>query len=653
MPPSLQRRASVHAAAALAFLAITATWVSSIVLYPASVIPGRWPADNLLFVWNMWWARFALTHEGMSLLQTPLLLVPLVADLTLHTNTLLVSILGAPSSDPVVAQNIVIIVNLLLNFLCAYALAYRQTSDWRAGIFAALAFGWAPFVSAHLEGHFNLLGAWVLPLCALAAVPLRERRGAFGSARLGICLAVAVYMDYYLAIYAIILSACILTAGCVSFTKPERAWRAVKPIVAILLALLTLDALVLAWVLTTNGGTVSLFGFKASVRGIANPLAIGWIVLLAVALLMASSHARPRWHTDVLRKAIAPSLMSSAVLVLAVLPLLWHGVALWWSGGYVTQHYRWRSTPAGIDIMTLVLGNPFSQLYGAAATRWYQELGVDLVEHVGWMSPTVLALAAVGLYTSKGGAARVWIAPLVLFGLWSLGPYVYAAGHATTLWLPAVLLRWIPIVNNARIPARAIVVVYLLVATLGAHGLSHLLRSRRRVWLAWVLVALTVADLVPAAPAVLAVERPSVYATLKAQPPGAVCELPFGLRDGFGEIGQFNPRSMFFQTIHEHALVGGFVARLPRGVTERYAALPVIGALLELSAGGPLPSTMPTRQDAAEVLNQLGIRFVVMNHHTAPMNLKVYVEQVLPIRAIANDATRTLFVVERPESVSK
>jgi hypothetical protein len=85
-------------------------------------------------------------------------------------------------------------------------------------------------------------------------------------------------------------------------------------------------------------------------------------------------------------------------------------------------------------------------------------------------------------------------------------------------------------------------------------------------------------------------------------------------------------------------------------VAERYAALPVIGALLELSAGGPLPSTMPTRQDAAEVLNRLGIRFVVVNQHTAPMNLKVYVEQVLPIRAIANDATRTLFVVERPES---
>jgi hypothetical protein len=485
-----------------------------------------------------------------------------------------------------------------------------------------------------------------LPLCALAALAVGERRGAFGAARLGICLAVAAYMDYYLAIYGIILSGCLLTAGCVTFTKPERGWRGVKPLVAILIALLTLDAAILTWVLATNGGTLSVFGLKASVRGIENPVAIAWILLLAVTLVTASSRARPRWHTNVLRRAIQPSLVSSAVLVLALLPLLWHAVALWWSGDYVTQRYLWRSAPAGVDITTLFLGNPFSQLYGDAATRWYHELGVGLVENVGWMSPAVLVLAAVGLSTSKVGTARVWIAPLVVFGVWSLGPYVYAANHATTLWLPPVFVRWIPIVNNARIPARAVVVVYLVMALLSAHGLSSLLRSRRP-WLAWVLAALAVADLLPAAPAVFVIERPSIYATLKAQGSGAVCELPFGLRDGFGEIGQLDPRSMFFQTIHEHALVGGFVARLPRGVAERYEALPVVGALLELSAGGPLPSAMPTRQEAAEVLNRLGIRFIVVNNTTAPMNLKMYVGRVLPIHAIASDAERTLYVVER------
>jgi hypothetical protein len=642
MPP---RRAFVHVAATAAFVAITATWVRGILLHPASLLPGV-AGDNMVFVWNMWWARFALSHEGMSLLRTPLLLFPFGADLTLHTNTLLASVFGAPIADPVVAQNIMIFVNLLLNFVCAYALAFRQTSDWRAAIFAALVFGWAPFLSAHLAGHFNLLGTWVLPLCALAAVRLRAVRGTVGSAQLGICLAIAAYMDYYLAIYAIVLSVCVLTAGRVSFTKPARAWRAVKPITVVLLVLLAIDTVVLLWVLTTSGGTVSLLGVKASVRGTENPAAIAWIVLLAVALLTASSYARPVWHLDVLRAAVPPMLVSSAVFVLAIMPLFWHGIGLWWSGDYVTQRYMWRSAPPGIDITTLVLGNPFSQLYGSAAARWYQQLGVGLVENVGWISPTALFFAAVGLYTSKDGAARVWIAALILFGLWCLGPYVYVAGHATTLWLPAVLLRWIPIINNARIPARAIVVVYLVLAVLGAHGLSHMLRSRRHLLLAWVLVALTVADLIPAAPAVAAVERPSIYSTLKAQPPGAVCELPFGLRDGFGEIGQLDPRSMFFQTIHEHALVGGFVARLPRDVAERYAALPIVGALLQLSAGGPLPAVMPTQEQAAEILNRLGIRFIVLSR-TAPPNLKMYVAQVLPLRSIASDDERTLYMVDR------
>jgi hypothetical protein len=650
---SIPRRAVLHAAASLFFLAITATWVSSIIAHPAELLPGA-AGDNLVFVWNMWWARFALTHEGASLLWTPLLLFPFGADLTLHTNTLLPSVLASPLSDPVVAQNVVIVFNLFLNFVCAYALAFRQTSDWRASIFAGLAFGWAPFFSARLSGHFNLLGAWVLPLCGLAALAVRERPRTLRAAWLGVCLAAAAYMDYYFAIYATALAACLLTHGLVTITNAEAGTRGVKPVIAIVLALLAIDAAILSWVLTTGGGTVSMLGVHASVRGIENPIAIGWLLLIALALVVGRSKARTQWQLYVLRAAIRPTLVSGAVFMLCLLPLSWHAVALWRSGGYATQRYLWRSAPAGIDVSTLFLGNPFSFAYGQTASRWYGKLGVDLVESVAWMSPAVVILAGVGLYRStRGNSMRVWIAPLVLFGMWSLGPYLYAAGHATTMWLPAVLLRWAPIINNARIPTRGIVVVYLVVAILGAAGLSYLLRSRRQL-LAWSLAAVALADLIPAAPAVHFVGRPSIYTVLKAQPSGAVCELPFGLRDGFGEIGRLDPRSMFFQTIHEHALVGGFVARLPPGAADRYLKLPVLGTLIALSAGEPLPSAIPTRQEAREAFEKLGIRYLMLNQTTAPPSLKQYV-QALPLRVVAADVERTLFAVEgsHPEGPPK
>lgn len=67
------------------------------------------------------------------------------------------------------AQNAWILAHLFLNFVCAYALAWRTFNDRVAASVAAVVFGFSPYLSAHLAGHFNLLAAWILPLCALLA----------------------------------------------------------------------------------------------------------------------------------------------------------------------------------------------------------------------------------------------------------------------------------------------------------------------------------------------------------------------------------------------------------------------------------------------------------------------------------------------------
>src|SRR5258707_831865 len=71
-----------------------------------------------------------------------------------------------------------------------------------------------------------------------------------------------------------------------------------------------------------------------------------------------------------------------------------------------------------------------------------------------------------------------------------------------------------------------------------------------------------VLDSVPRPTSAFPLDHPAIYDVLLRQSePGAVCELPIGLRDGFGETGIFDSRTLWYQTIHKRPMTGGFVAR--------------------------------------------------------------------------------------------
>ena len=65
-------------------------------------------------------------------------------------------------------------------------------------------------------------------------------------------------------------------------------------------------------------------------------------------------------------------------------------------------------------------------------------------------------------------AVRQWSAIGLIFFVWALGPHLMVLGRNTAMVLPGAFLRYIPIVNNARVPGRAMVVVSLAMAVLAA-----------------------------------------------------------------------------------------------------------------------------------------------------------------------------------------
>ena len=62
--------------------------------------------------------------------------------------------------------------------------------------------------------------------------------------------------------------------------------------------------------------------------------------------------------------------------------------------------------------------------------------------------------------------ARRWKVVLVVFAIWALGPFLTVAGFDMGLPLPQALARFVPLVENARMPGRAMVGVYLALGVL-------------------------------------------------------------------------------------------------------------------------------------------------------------------------------------------
>ena len=221
------------------------------------------------------------------------------------------------------------------------------------------------------------------------------------------------------------------------------------------------------------------------------------------------------------------------------------------------------------------------------------------------------------------------------------------AGKNAGLILPQTALRVLPLISNARMPGRAMVMVYLALSVIAAIGVAHMNRSRARTIVLLALGTVAVFDYLAAPFPLYRLDRPAIYETLDQLPgQGVVCELPLGLRNGFGEKGQLDHRVLFYQSIHQRPIIGGFAARLPPSVENSYMRIPVIDTLMRLSAGERLEARDASApSDVIADLRASSIRWVVLNRQTAPPDLVRYVERVLPLKLIEEQDDRALYSV--------
>jgi hypothetical protein len=646
---------AAHALAALAFAALAVWFTWPLAARLATHVPGTGAGDNLTFVWNFWWMRRALA-TGSPIFHTDALFWPFGTSLLLNTHTALEAFAGATLLSRlslVGAQNVVIIASMAANGFFTYLLAYDLTRSRLGALAAGALFACAPYFEAHLDGHFNLIAAWGLPLFAWLWLRALGRRQTTAAVAAGAAAVLVAYTDYYYALFACVFATCVLayrwlratwkTAG----TRGRRDSGTRGLVDRLLIGAALALATIAIGIAITGGGVITIGHTRISATTGYNIRTTAWL-LFAIWLwrrlrpsARLSLAPRPRIRRDARLLAA-----TAAVFIAGTLPLLFGGVSLWRHGDYVSQTYFWRSGPEGVDLATLALGNPFHPIWGAAIQRFYATVGIDPIEGVTWLGIVPIALlAATWRAWWRRPRARLWTILAAIFFVWALGADLRVLDARTGLYLPELLLRFVPIAANARMPGRAIVLVYLSLAVLVAMALASLRDRRLRV----LVVALLLLEALPFRLPLFAVDRPHVYVSLASMPAGGVLEIPLGVRDGFGERGLFDSRSLYYQTIHGKPIVGGFVARMSPALTAQYRDSPALNALLALSAGEPVEEDVRRRSRDALIafFESANVRYVVVDMRTTPTPLHDFVAS-LPLALIDSDDGHRLYRVVLP-----
>ncbi len=627
-------------------LAIAWTWPLALHLHDA--IPGG-PGDNFSFVWNLWWMRHVLATPGLGYFHTTYLFYPFGTTIANHPHTALPALIAATLLKPltaVEAQDVLLIAYVFANMAAMYALAFDITRHRRASLAAGIIFGLSPYFASHLLGHFDLIAAFFLPLFALTvrrALAADSWRWAAGT---GLVFAATAYTVYYYVVYLAFFLAVYLIAW-VGWT-PLR-WTKRPPSAEARRIRLTLIALAIAlgvtaiWIVVSGGRVVDFGPGVISVRTPQNALTGIWICAIAYALsIWRLERTRAPLPAEPARRAFMVGAWTAGVFLIAAGPLLWQAAQLLITHEYVTPAYQWRSAPRGVDLLAPLLGPPM--------TRWtesiYPSLKLDRVEAVGWIGVVPLVLLGSSLIGRDRTVRdlRIWRSVAAVFVIWTLGPILTVAGFDTGLKLPATLLRYLPFVANARMPGRAIVVVVMAIAVLVAAELASARRWWRSRAVQWLVIGLVVLEYWNAPILLTALDRPPVYAALAAAPPGAVCEVPFGIGDGLSiGVGSQERRILYYATLHEHPLAGGYIGRMPADAAERYAQLPVTSGLLRLSDGAGSAFLPP---------GEAPCRYLVVDRAASSAPLRAFVASLSPQR-LASDDRRDLYEINSTRQTAR
>ena len=427
--------------------------------------------------------------------------------------------------------------------------------------------------------------------------------------------------------------------------RPVRDLRGAKHLVDVALGLLVI---LIVGVRFLGGGRLRLGAFQISMRTLYTPMLLLTMLVVLRAGLSLGFRIRTiplpskRW---MLRAAIAAGI----VAVLLMSPTLYAVGVRMLDGRMVSAPVLWRSSAPGVDLLALLVPNPnhflapsvVVQLAHRGSGRVRRTGGGALVDRIHRRLrrlevrpvPAGTVLAGVDHRIRTAHARSV---PAL-------------AGVNTEIPTPWAVLRYVPIVGAARMPASS-PSSRPWDSRSCSHWRSPRLENdsqRRRRWLLAVVAVLLGLELLPAPRTLYAAGLPAVFKRVAADPrPVRVLELPTGVRDGLSSLGNFNAISQFHQTMHGKGLIGGYLSRVSTRRKDVYRNHPVTRALIEVSEGRQLdPYTLARAlRNVDGFMHASNLGYVVMNRERVSNELREFAITLLGLTKVDDADGYKLYV---------
>jgi hypothetical protein len=214
----------------------------------------------------------------------------------------------------------------------------------------------------------------------------------------------------------------------------------------------------------------------------------------------------------------------------------------------------------------------------------------------------------------------------------------------------------VPIVGMARSPSRLAVVTILGLSMLAGFAIEALYRRYRDVgWAGAASLAVVLAlaiELTPVPRPLYTAVVPEVYRLIAAadEDPGRLMELPYGIRDGTSSLGNFDPSSQYFQTLHRRPLIGGYLSRVSGWRKRENLKNPMLRALRTLSEGQAISADWreEARLSRDAFLRRACVSFVIVSKSRASEDLQEFAVDALSLMMLHQDNEYALYTPVDP-----
>lgn len=271
------------------------------------------------------------------------------------------------------------------------------------------------------------------------------------------------------------------------------------------------------------------------------------------------------------------------------------------------------------DLMSFFLPSHLHPLLGQFTSDLYSNILSWPAERVNFIGYIVLGLSILALLKSKKKPdVKFWLVSTFFFTIISLGPILHFNGAAaftdSNLKIPLpyqILYNTIPFLKNCRTVGRFFVIATLGYSVLAGYGFSELLKYKpeRKKLIFTIVGFLLIFEYLSIPYPTTQVSVPDFYYQISNDKDNyAMLEIPQNSNAGYMDF-----QDLYYQTVHNKALVGGYSARYPANVGDFQRKTPFIKELQYYSLGTKDILQENVTDIGTSVLNANNIRYVIVH----------------------------------------